>query len=111
MHHKMMSALGADATETWVRKTIEHHRGAIAMSKIPLRDSKDQKVRQMAEKTTSEQEREIGDCRPCYATTPRRRSRCPTGGLARIDAPSMSRGYPHRSSSDETEAAHIRRYG
>ena len=61
MHHKMMSAVGADATETWVRKMIEHHRGAIAMSKILLRDSKDQKVRQMAEKTTSEQEREIGE--------------------------------------------------
>lgn len=61
MHQKMMSAAGADATETWVRKMIEHHRGAIAMSKIVLRDSKDQKVRQMAEKTIAEQEREISD--------------------------------------------------
>ena len=27
MHQKMMSAMGADATETWVRKMVEHHRG------------------------------------------------------------------------------------
>ncbi|OYX46296.1 MAG: DUF305 domain-containing protein, partial [Sphingomonas sp. 32-66-10] len=34
MHEKMMKAKGANASETWVRKMIEHHRGAIAMSQI-----------------------------------------------------------------------------
>lgn len=61
MHRKMMSAVGADATETWVRKMIEHHRGAIETSRIVLRETRDAKVRQMAEKTLSEQEREIGE--------------------------------------------------
>ncbi len=40
MHKKMMSATGADATETWVRKLVEHHRGAIAMSRIVLRPAR-----------------------------------------------------------------------
>ena len=61
MHHKMMSAVGADATETWVRKMIEHHRGAVAMSRIVLRETKDAKVRMMAEKSTAEQTREIAE--------------------------------------------------
>lgn len=61
MHQKMMSAMGADATETWVRKMIEHHRGAIAMSRIVLRDTKDAKVRMMANKAVVEQTREIGE--------------------------------------------------
>lgn len=60
MHEKMMSATGADATETWVRKMIEHHRGGIAMSRIVLRDTKDAKVRSMAEKTIADQTREVG---------------------------------------------------
>ena len=61
MHQKMMSAMGADATETWVRKMVEHHRGGIAMSRIVLRETKDPKVRQMATKTIAEQTREVGE--------------------------------------------------
>lgn len=61
MHKKMMSATGADATETWVRKMVEHHRGAIAMSRIVLRDTKDAKIRAMATKVIAEQTREVGE--------------------------------------------------
>lgn len=61
MHKKMMSAVGNDATETWVRKMIEHHRGAIAMSRIVLRDTRDANVRSMATKSEAEQTREIGE--------------------------------------------------
>lgn len=61
MHKKMMSAVGADATETWVRKMVEHHRGAIAMSRIVLKDTRDAKVRAMATKAIAEQTREIGE--------------------------------------------------
>lgn len=61
MHQKMMAALGADATETWVRKMVEHHRGGIAMSQIALRGTKDAKVRQMATKSIAEQTREVGE--------------------------------------------------
>lgn len=61
MHQKMVGAIGEDATETWVRKMIEHHRGGIKMSEIVLRESRDAKVRGMAMKTVSEQKREIGE--------------------------------------------------
>ena len=40
MHDRMMGAVGANADETWVRKMIEHHRGAIEMSakkELPVR--------------------------------------------------------------------------
>ena len=61
MHHKMMGAVGSDATETWVRKMIEHHRGAIAMSQIALRETRDAKVRQMATKSSAAQRQEIDE--------------------------------------------------
>lgn len=61
MHERMMGAAGADATETWVRKMIEHHRGGVETSQIVLRESRDPKVRQMASKTITDQNREIGE--------------------------------------------------
>jgi len=61
MHKKMMSAVGADATETWIRKMIEHHRGAIAMSRIVLRETRDRNVRMMANKSITGQTREISE--------------------------------------------------
>lgn len=61
MHRKMTAAVGGDTTETWVRKMIEHHRGAIAMSQIVLRQTRDPRVRQMATKSSTQQQREIGE--------------------------------------------------
>jgi uncharacterized protein (DUF305 family) len=61
MHHAMMGAVGSDATETWVRKMIEHHRGAIAISQIVVRQTRDAKVREMATKSMAGQRREIGE--------------------------------------------------
>ncbi len=61
MHERMMGAMGADATETWVRKMIEHHRGGVETSQIVLRETRDPKVRQMATKTITDQNREIGE--------------------------------------------------
>ena len=40
---------------------VEHHRGAIAMSRIVLRETKDSKVRMMANKAVAEQTREVGE--------------------------------------------------
>lgn len=59
MHHSMMMAKGDDASETWTRKMIEHHRGAIAMSKIAMSDAKDAETRKMAEKSNASQTLEI----------------------------------------------------
>ena len=56
----MMGAIGADATETWVRKMIEHHRGGIETSQIVLQHTRDPQVRQMAARTITEQRREVG---------------------------------------------------
>ncbi len=58
MHHKMM-VVGADASETWARQMIEHHRGAIAMSKIALANAKDKEVRTMAQKDIATQEKDV----------------------------------------------------
>ena len=61
MQKKMMAAKGANASETWTRKMIEHHRGAIAMSQIVLRQSPDAKTRQMAQKSIAEQNKSISE--------------------------------------------------
>ena len=45
MHERMMAAAGADPSETWIRKMIEHHRGAVAMSDIVLAQNPTPQVR------------------------------------------------------------------
>jgi uncharacterized protein (DUF305 family) len=37
MHQAMQAATGADVSETFLRKMLEHHRGAVAMSDVALR--------------------------------------------------------------------------
>mgnify|MGYP001627389581 CR=1 FL=1 len=59
MHQDMMQATGADVQETYARKMIAHHRGAIEMSEVVLRENPDAQLRAMAEKTIAEQGREI----------------------------------------------------
>lgn len=61
MHQKMMSAKGADASETWTRKMIEHHRGAIAMSRTALAKAADAKTKQYAQKAITAQTKEIAE--------------------------------------------------
>lgn len=59
MHTAMMAAKGATIDETWMRKMIEHHRGALAMSDVVLSQSPPAAVRAMAQKTKSDQTKEI----------------------------------------------------
>ena len=59
MHDKMMAAKGADAAETWTRKMIEHHKGALTMSEVALKETDDAMVRQMAQETIDMQTKEI----------------------------------------------------
>lgn len=61
MHQKMMAAKQGDAAEMWTRKMIEHHRGAIAMSRVAVRDAKDAQTRQMAQMTITTQEKDIAE--------------------------------------------------
>lgn len=61
MHMKMMAAKGSDAAETWTRKMIEHHRGAMAMSRVAQREAKDADTRQMATMTITKQEKDVAE--------------------------------------------------
>lgn len=61
MHQKMMAAKQGDPSEMWTRKMIEHHRGAIAMSRVAVRDAKDAETRRMAQMTITKQEKDIAE--------------------------------------------------
>ena len=61
MSDRMMTAKGADAAETWARKMIEHHRGAVEMAKLVLANGAAGEVREMAQKTVREQTKDISD--------------------------------------------------
>ncbi len=61
MHQKMMAAKQGDAAEMWTRKMIEHHRGAVAMSRVAVRDAKDPEIKQMAQMTITKQEKDIAE--------------------------------------------------
>lgn len=56
---RMVAAVGQNAAETWVRKMIEHHRGAIAMSEILEAQGGDPEVLEKARETAQEQRREL----------------------------------------------------
>ncbi|GHH25876.1 hypothetical protein GCM10008023_39720 [Sphingomonas glacialis] len=61
MRQKMMAAKQGDAAEMWTRKMIEHHRGAVAMSRVAVRDAKDPEIKQMAQMTITKQEKDIAE--------------------------------------------------
>lgn len=61
MHERMVAATGANASETWVRKMIEHHRGAVAMSEVLIERGGDAGYVQMARSGAEKQQREIGE--------------------------------------------------
>jgi uncharacterized protein (DUF305 family) len=59
MHKKMMMAKQGHPSELWTRKMIEHHRGAIAMSRVSLEKATDKQTRTMAQMTITTQTREV----------------------------------------------------
>ncbi|HEY0628212.1 MAG TPA: DUF305 domain-containing protein [Sphingomicrobium sp.] len=59
MHNAMMGAAGADISDSWVRKMLEHHKGAVAMSDIALANGATGPVRSQIEKTKADQQKEI----------------------------------------------------
>jgi len=58
MQSKMRSATGADAAETYMRKMLEHHRGAVAMSDVALRNGVGGALRAQVMKTRDENEKD-----------------------------------------------------
>ena len=68
MSDAMKQAVGVNASDTWVRKMIEHHKGAVALSNVVLPLAQDPNVRQMAQMTVDKQTKEIADLEKMVAT-------------------------------------------
>lgn len=58
MDQKMHAAKGADVSETFMRKMLEHHKGAVAMSDIALANGVSGALRAQIEKTRDENRKE-----------------------------------------------------
>ena len=61
MHDAMMAAKGADIAETFHRKMLEHHKGAVAMSVVALANGVTGTIRAQIEKTKADQQKEIAE--------------------------------------------------
>lgn len=59
MHDAMMAATGADISETYLRKMLAHHQGAVAMSDVALANGATGAVRAEIEKTKATQQKEV----------------------------------------------------
>lgn len=59
MNADMQKGMDPDPTKAWVKMMIAHHQGAVEMNKVVVKETKDAEIRNMAEKTKSEQETEI----------------------------------------------------
>jgi uncharacterized protein (DUF305 family) len=68
MNDAMMAAVGVNAGDTWVRKMIEHHRGAVEMSRLVLTMNPGEHVAGMAQTTIDKQTREIADLEKLVAS-------------------------------------------
>ena len=60
MHSDMMSAKGSDVSQTYLRKMLAHHKGAVAMSDVALANGATGAVRAQIEKTKASQQMEVG---------------------------------------------------
>lgn len=72
MHQRMMTASGETIDEAYIAKMIEHHRGAVAMAEVALKESRDPEIRRMAQLVIDAQTREIAEMRawrPANAST------------------------------------------
>ena len=61
MEQQMMAAVGANPGDTWVRKMIVHHQGAIDMSKVMLEQNPTADVAMMAREAIAKQTKEVAD--------------------------------------------------
>lgn len=70
MNDRMMAAIGADVSDTWVKQMIEHHRGAIAMSEVVRERNPTPEVLAMARQTIAMQGKEIEDLTTLSSKSP-----------------------------------------
>lgn len=55
------TASGETADEAYVARMIEHHRAAVAMAEVALRESRDPEIRRMAQVVVDTRTREIAE--------------------------------------------------
>ena len=70
MNDKVMAAVGTDAGDTWAKKMIEHHQGAIDMARIALDQKPSANVAKMAQETIEKQQKDIADIRKLVKSGP-----------------------------------------
>lgn len=58
MHQKMMAASGSNTSETYMRKMLEHHKGAVTMSDVALTNGVSGALRDQVQKTRSENQKD-----------------------------------------------------
>ncbi|MES2119379.1 MAG: DUF305 domain-containing protein [Pseudomonadota bacterium] len=58
MQQKMQAASGADASETYMRKMLEHHKGAVAMSDVALKNGVSGALRAQVQKTRDDNQKD-----------------------------------------------------
>lgn len=63
MDERMMAAVGSDVGQTWARKMIAHHQGAIDMSNIVLQQNPPADVAMMAREAITKNQKDIDDIR------------------------------------------------
>jgi uncharacterized protein (DUF305 family) len=63
MHASMASAVGADVSDTWLRKMIAHHEGAIAMTAPVIAGGGDPRIVAIARRMAAAQGQEIEEMR------------------------------------------------
>lgn len=68
MDQAINAAIGVNTGDSWVRKMIEHHRGAVEMSRIVLTLNPSPDVARMAQQTIDKQTKEIGALEKLIAT-------------------------------------------
>lgn len=61
MHDRMAKASGATSAESFHRKMIEHHRGALAMAEVAIREARDPGTVALAKRIATDQTREIAE--------------------------------------------------
>lgn len=70
MHDAMMAVRGADASETFLRRMIPHHQGAVAMSEAVLAQGGDERVMAIARRIIADQTREIAQMQAMLSGRP-----------------------------------------
>lgn len=71
MHAEMMAARGTDISETYLRKMLAHHKGAITMSDVALANGASGAVRAQIEKTRASQQKEVEMVEAMLSGSPR----------------------------------------